>query len=57
MRLAVGAYSGPRAVCGAVAQLAKNVRHVAAGMRRIQIGVFDCLRFMRFTGVEMGRRY
>ena len=31
MRLAVGAYSGPRTVCGAVAQLAKNARHVIRG--------------------------
>jgi hypothetical protein len=54
MMLAVGAYSGPRAVCGAVAQLVKNARHVAAALRRIQIGVFDCLRFMRFAGVAMG---
>src|SRR6185312_10313562 len=50
MSLAVGAYSGPRAVHGAVAQLANNARHVAAAMRRIQIDVFECLGFMRFTG-------
>jgi hypothetical protein len=35
MMLAVGAYSGPRAVCGAVAQPAKNARHVIAAIRRI----------------------
>jgi hypothetical protein len=39
MRLAVGAYSGPRAVCGAVAQLAKNARHVTAAIKRMDIFV------------------
>src|SRR6188474_855745 len=33
--LAVGAYSGPRAVCGAVAQLAKNARPVTPAMCRM----------------------
>ena len=51
MRLAVGAYSGPRAVCGAVAQLAKNAMHVAAAMRRDRTDIFECLGFMRFRGV------
>src|SRR6478672_11896100 len=37
MRLAVGAYSGPRTVCGAVAQLAKNARHVTAAITRTDI--------------------
>jgi hypothetical protein len=33
--LAVGAYSGPRPGFGAVAQLARNARHVIAAVRRI----------------------
>jgi hypothetical protein len=48
MMLAVGAYSGPRAARGAVAQPAKNARHVAAVMRRVRMGIFDCLRFISF---------
>jgi hypothetical protein len=39
MRLAVGAYSGPRAVCGAVAQLANNATHVIPAIRRTDIFV------------------
>src|SRR6478672_8507656 len=35
MMLAVGAYSGPRAACGAVAQPAKNAKHVTAAIRRM----------------------
>jgi len=35
MRFAVGAYSGPRAVCGAVAQLANNAIHVVPAIRRM----------------------
>lgn len=35
MRFAVGAYSGPRAVCGAVAQLANNAIHVIPAIRRM----------------------
>jgi len=45
---AVGAYSGPRAVCGVVAQPAKTERHVMLAMRRSRIGVFEDLGFMRF---------
>ena len=43
MRLAVGAYSGPRGVCGAVAQLAKNARHVTAAIRRMDTFAFSSL--------------
>src|SRR4029453_404035 len=43
MRLAVGAYSGPRTVCGAVAQLAKNARHVTVAIRRMDDFAFSSL--------------
>jgi len=46
MMLAVGAYSGPRAVWGAVAQLAKNARDIAAAMTHVPIDIVDCLRFI-----------
>jgi hypothetical protein len=39
MRPAVGAYSGPRAVCGAVAQLANNAIQVIPALRRMDIFV------------------
>ena len=39
MMLAVAGYSGPRAVWGAVAQLAKKARHVTAAIRRMDIFV------------------
>src|SRR3954464_5766183 len=39
MRLAVGAYSGPRAVCGAVAQLVNNAAYVIPAIRRMDIFV------------------
>jgi hypothetical protein len=48
MMLAVGAYSGPRPVCGAVAQLAKSARHVVAAIERSQTGVLGWLGFMEF---------
>jgi hypothetical protein len=35
MRLAVGAYSGPRTVRGVVAQLANNTIHVIPAVRRM----------------------
>jgi len=41
--LAVGGYSGPRAVRGAVAQLAKNARHVTAAIRRMDTLAFSSL--------------
>jgi hypothetical protein len=40
--LAVGGYSGPRAV-GAVAQLAKNARHVTAAIKRRDTLAFSSL--------------
>ena len=43
MILAVGAYSGPRAACGAVAQLAKKARHVTAAIRRMDTFAFSNL--------------
>jgi hypothetical protein len=39
MMPAVGAYSGPRAVCGAVAQLANNATHVTPAIRRMDVFV------------------
>jgi hypothetical protein len=39
MRLAAGAYSGPRAVCGAVAQLVNNATHVTPAISRMDIFV------------------
>jgi hypothetical protein len=49
--LAVGAYSGPRAACGAVAQLAKNARHVTAAIRRMDTFAFSSL--INFGRVQM----
>jgi hypothetical protein len=43
MRLAVGAYSGPRAVCGAVAQLANNAAYVTVAIRRKDTFAFSSL--------------
>lgn len=43
MMLAVGPYSGPRAICGAVAQLAKNATHVPAAIRRVVTLAFSSL--------------
>jgi hypothetical protein len=43
MTLAAGAYSGPRAVCGAVAQLATNARHVTAAITRTNIFALSSL--------------
>ena len=43
MMLAAGAYSGPRAVCGAVAQLAKNARDVTAAIKRRDTHAFSSL--------------
>ena len=62
MMLAVGAYSGPRAVCGAVAQLAQNARHVVAAIKRSQIGVLGWLGFMEFgwftwIGSELTKKF
>ena len=48
MRLAVGAYSGPRTVCGAVAQLANNAIHVIPAIRRMDA-------FVGFIGVGDAR--
>src|SRR4029453_10467455 len=42
MRLAVGGYSGPRAVCGAVAQLANNAIQVNPAIRRMDVFVSSC---------------
>jgi hypothetical protein len=47
MRLALGAYSGPRAVCGAVAQLAKNATQIIPAIRRMDIFVSS-----RFIGAR-----
>jgi hypothetical protein len=41
--LAVGAYSGARAVRGAVAQLAKKAKHVTAAIKRIDSFAFSSL--------------
>jgi len=49
MRLAVGAYSGPRAVRGAVAQLANNAIHVNPAIRRTDA-------FVGFISVGEARR-
>ena len=46
---AVGGYSGPRAICGVVAQPAENAAHVAAAIRRNQIDNFGGLEFMGFS--------
>jgi len=43
MMLAVGAYSGPRAVCGVVAQLARTAAHVTAAIRRMDTPAFSTL--------------
>ena len=43
MRLAVGTYSGPRAVCGAVAQLANNATHVTTAIGRKDTFAFSSL--------------
>src|SRR5262245_45675845 len=48
MMFAVGAYSGPRAVCGAVAQLAKNAKHVMAATKRSWVGILGSSNFIRF---------
>src|SRR5262245_791498 len=53
MSPAVGAYSGPRATFGAVAQLARNARHVTAAIRRIDTFAFSSLINPR--GVQAGR--
>jgi hypothetical protein len=50
MRPAVGAYSGPRAVCGAVAQLANNAIQVIPALRRMDI--FVSSSFMSVGGVQ-----
>src|SRR5436309_15311596 len=52
MMLAVGAYSGPRTVFGAVAHPTKNARHVTAALRRIDILV--CRSFISEGGVSRG---
>ena len=62
MMLAVGAYSGPRPVCGAVAQLAKNARQVVAAIKRSQTGVLGWLGFMEFgwftwIGSELTKKF
>lgn len=43
MMFAVGPYSGPRAVFGAVAQLVKNAKHVTAPIRRMDTLAFSTL--------------
>lgn len=50
--LAAGAYSGPRAVCGAVAQPAKNARHVMAATRRVRIRNFGCWIFISYQNSD-----
>jgi hypothetical protein len=55
MMFAVGAYSGLRAVCGAVAQPAKNTMHVEAAIRRSWIALFGRLGFMDFGRVDLAR--
>src|SRR5262249_24029870 len=42
MTLAVGAYSGPRAVWGAIAHPAKNATHKATPIGRSPLEVLDC---------------
>src|SRR5439155_7318757 len=51
---AAGRFSDTTAIC---AQPAKNARHVPAAMRRVRIDVFECLAFMGFRGVDLGRGY
>src|SRR5438128_637418 len=51
---AAGRFSDTTAIC---AQPAKNARHVPAAMRRVRIDVFECLGFMGFRGVDLGRGY
>jgi len=55
MRLAVCAYSGPRAARGVVAQLAKNARHVRAAINRVGIPVFSS--FMSVADVGRDDRW
>jgi hypothetical protein len=52
MIFAVGAYSGGRPACGAVAQLAKNARHVTAAITRM-----DSLAFSSLIDVGLFRRF
>jgi hypothetical protein len=55
MMLAVGGYSGRRAICGVVAQPTKNAAHVAAAIRRNRIDNFGGLEFMGFGRVDLDR--
>ena len=43
---AAGGYSGPRTLCGAVAQPAKNARQITAAIRRVRTVNCVCLHFM-----------
>ena len=52
--LAAGPYSGPRAICGVVAQPTKNETHVAAAVRRSQVDVFGARTFIGFGAGLLG---
>jgi hypothetical protein len=55
MMFAAGAYSGPWAVCGPVAQPTKNATHVAAAVSRSWIDIFGGLEFIGFGHVDADR--